>query len=174
MCACINWFIDIQPNISYTFTYILQKSPSDITVYFSVMMPGGKYLFNFYIEYIQNIIWLVVSTPLKNMSSSVGMIIPNPIFLGKYRIHGSTIHHQTWWSMSLVKGHQFLERNLWSWRLPDFSSGNWTMSVRPDVRPTELLRWKANMFLGHHKVMRSIPWMDTWMGISLKYPSGFS
>ena len=118
--------------------------------------------------------WWLVSTPLKNMSSSVGMIIPNPIFLGKYRIHGSTIHHQTWWSMSLVKGHQFLERNLWSWRLPDFSSGNWTMSVRPDVRPTELLRWKANMFLGHHKVMRSIPWMDTWMGISLKYPSGFS
>jgi hypothetical protein len=35
------------------------------------------YLYNLIIFHIYIYIWLVVSTPLKNMSSSVGMIIPN-------------------------------------------------------------------------------------------------
>ena len=44
-----------------------------------------KYIYRDICKYIYIYIWLVVSTPLKNMSSSIGIIIPN--WMASHKIH---------------------------------------------------------------------------------------
>jgi len=82
------------------------------TTYFMCMFNASITLVPFILvqSWYEDIIWLVVSTDLKNMTSSVGMIIsPFPILWKVIKFHGSKPPTSIWY------GHSTCENSLIFW-----------------------------------------------------------